>query len=78
MEHAPARGQLVLRIREKVASVPGEAIGKMARFVPGTEVIWHAPTTRYRLFGIRVTVDEAVTWRVHPRGQDATALSAHV
>ncbi|HEX6471119.1 MAG TPA: hypothetical protein VF069_18615 [Streptosporangiaceae bacterium] len=33
-----------LRIHEKVAGAPGEAVGEITRVVPGTEVTWHART----------------------------------
>jgi uncharacterized protein YndB with AHSA1/START domain len=67
-----------LRIREKIAGIPGEALGEITRVEPGTEVTWHAPAARYRLLGISFTVGEGVTWRVEPYGDQATALSAHV
>lgn len=67
-----------LRIREKIAGIPGEAIGEITRVEPGTEVTWHAPAARYRLLGIGLTVGEGVTWRITPNGDGASDLSAHV
>ena len=66
------------RIREKVAGVPGEAIGVVTRVEPGIEVTWEADHARYRLLGATFTVGEGVTWRVDPDGTDGSLLSAHV
>lgn len=67
-----------LRIREKIAGVPGEAIGEITRVEPGTAVTWEAPAARYRWFGIPFTIGEGVTWRIAPDGERATRLSARV
>lgn len=66
-----------IRIREKIAGIPGEAIGTIIRVDPLSAVTWEAPDTRYRWFGIPVTVRERVTWSVEPDG-NATWVSAHV
>lgn len=66
------------RIREKVAGIPGEAIGIVTDLEPGTRVTWRADQARYRLLGISITLGEGVTWRVERDGPDACRLSAHV
>lgn len=66
------------RIREKVAGVPGEAIGVITNVEPGTAVTWEADRARYRLLGVAFTMGEGVTWRVDPDGSDSSQLSAHV
>lgn len=65
-------------IREKIAGVPGEAIGVITHIEPGTEVTWEADQARYRLLGATFTIGEGVTWRVDPDGNDSSWLSAHV
>lgn len=67
-----------LRIREKIAGVPGEAVGTITRVEPGSEVTWHAPAARYRWLGIGFTVGEGVTWRIEPDAGGDTELSARV
>jgi hypothetical protein len=67
-----------LRIREKVAGVPGEYVGELTRVVPLSEVTMEAPNAYYRLLGVRFTVAEGVTWRLEPAGREATRVSARV
>ena len=67
-----------LRIREKIAGVPGEAVGTITRVEPGSEVTWHAPHARYRWRGIGFTVGEGVSWRIEPGTDGDTQVSAHV
>jgi hypothetical protein len=67
-----------IRIREKVAGIPGEAIGVITNLTPGTEVSWEADEARYRWLGATFTLSEGVTWRVERDGDDACRLSAHV
>lgn len=67
-----------LRIREKIAGVPGEAVGTITRVEPGTEVTWDAPAARFRWAGIGVTVGEGVTWRAEPGPGGDTEVSARV
>lgn len=67
-----------LRIREKVAGVPGEYVGELTRVVPLSEVTMEAPAARYRLFGIPLTVGEGVTWRLEPTDTVTSKVSAHV
>lgn len=68
-----------IRIREKIAGIPGEAVGAITDVKPGSEVTWEAPETRYRWHGIAMTVEEGVTWRIEPHDEGAGAqVSAHV
>lgn len=67
-----------LRIREKVAGIPGEAVGTITALTPGTEVTWTSKDARYRWLGQSITLGEGVTWRTEPAGAGATTLSAHV
>lgn len=67
-----------IRIREKIAGVPGEAVGEITQLEPGAAVTWEAPAARYRLAGVSVSIGEGVTWRVEPHGDDETRLSARV
>jgi len=82
IERLDGRGNGVgarLRIREKVAGIPGEATGVITHLTPGTEVTWHANSARYRLLGATVTISEGVTWRVEAdRDPERCRLSAHV
>lgn len=66
-----------IRIREKIGGIPGEAVGSITSVEPGSAVTWQAQAT-YRWLGISVGVDEGVTWRVQPKGDDKTRLSARV
>jgi hypothetical protein len=65
-----------LRIRERIAGIPGEAAGRITEFVPGERATWEA-AARYRLLGTEITVAEGVTWAVSPFN-GKTKLSAHV
>jgi len=67
-----------IRIREKIAGVPGEAVGEITEVQPGARVTWEAPAARYGLAGIYVSIGEGVTWSVAPHGDDETCLSARV
>lgn len=68
-----------LRIREKIAGIPGEALGEIAELQPGARVTWESPSAVYRWHGIPVTMGEGVTWTLDPMGPGATRrLSAHV
>jgi hypothetical protein len=81
LERLDDRGVAVgarLRIREKVAGVPGEYVGELTRVVPMSEVTMEAPSARYRLLGIPFTVGEGVTWRLEPLGEHAAQVSARV
>lgn len=81
LEHLDARAVTEvgarLHIREKIAGIPGEAVGTITAVEPGTTVSWEADA-RYRWIGISIPVREGVTWRVEPQGIDACMLSATV
>lgn len=66
-----------LRIREKIGGIPGEAVGVITAAEPGTAVTWEAEAT-YRWFGVSVRLNEGVTWRLEPRSDTSTQLSARV
>jgi hypothetical protein len=44
-----------VRIRERVAGIPGEADGHITEFDPERTVTWQAPAARYRLGCARFT-----------------------
>lgn len=67
-----------LRIREKIAGIPGEAVGVITDMTPGSEITWHASQARYQWLGATITVGEGVTWRVVPVDADTCRLSAYV
>lgn len=66
-----------IRIRERVAGIPGEAVGEITELEPGRRVTWVSEKARYRLAAIRLTVREGVTWVINP-AVDGSELSAHV
>ncbi|MGD2114025.1 MAG: SRPBCC family protein [Acidobacteriota bacterium] len=65
-----------LRVRERIAGIPGEATGKIVELVPGRRITWDAEA-RYRWLGLTLRVDEGVTWSVRPR-DGGSELSARV
>ncbi len=67
-----------LRICERVAGVPCEAVGEITALVPRTSVTWESGEARYRWLGMTVVVGEGVTWRLEPQGGDTTRVSATV
>lgn len=67
-----------LRIRERIAGVPGEYIGELTRVEPMSEVTMEAPAARYRFFGIPFTVGEGVTWRLESADSTTSQISARV
>ena len=81
LERLDDRGNQVgakLKIRERIAGIPGEAVGEITEVEPLSKVTWEAPEARYRWHGIPVTLGEGVTWAIEPLGNDATRLSANV
>ena len=66
-----------LRIREKVAGIPADAVGAITAVEPGSAVTWDAEAT-YRLLGLCVDVGEGVTWRIQPEAPSSSVVSAHV
>lgn len=81
LELLGGRGELAvgtqLRIREKIAGIPGEAVGMITRLEPGQKVTWDAPHARYRWFGMSLSLSEGVTWRLESHGE-STTVSARV
>lgn len=66
-----------IRIRESVAGVPCDALGYVTRLVDGKEVTWTSGEAVYRYAGLRMSVEEGVTWSV--RGANGgSELEAHV
>jgi hypothetical protein len=55
-----------IRIREKIAGIPGEAIGEVTEYATRERVTWKADTARYRLWGIPLEVSEGVSWHLRP------------
>ena len=66
------------RIRERIAGVPGQGVGVITGVDPGRAITWEADTMRYRLYGVRFTIAEGVTWSVDPHEFEASLLSARV
>lgn len=66
-----------IRIREKIAGIPGEATGHVDEFVEGRRVTWRAREAVYHFYGLPVRIEEGVTWSIEP-SDGGTALSAHV
>ncbi len=67
-----------LRVRERIAGVPGDAVGAITRVDPQVALTLEAPNARYRILGVSFTIGEGVTWTVQPEPDGATRLSAHV
>lgn len=65
------------KITERIAGIPGVAVGEITRFEPGSEVTWEAPDAGYRLAGIAFEVGEGVTWRIRRAGS-GSEVRAHV
>ena len=65
-----------LRVRERIAGIPGEAMGTITEFVPGECATWEA-SARYRLWRQELSVEEGVTWSIR-RLERGTELAAHV
>ncbi len=66
-----------LRIREKVAGIPAEAVGTITEVSEGSAVTWDADAT-YRLLGVSIAIGEGVTWRIEPHAAASSVVSAHV
>lgn len=65
-----------LRIRERVAGIPADAVGTITAVEEGSAVTWDA-NARYRLLGLSVDVGEGVTWRIQ-REASSSVVSANV
>jgi hypothetical protein len=66
-----------IRIRERIAGIPGEATGQIQTLEETREITWVSDDAMYRFWGLPLSVKEGVTWRVEPQG-DHVQLSAHV
>ncbi len=66
-----------IRIKEKIAGVPGEAIGEIRDVIKGKQVTWGSDRAVYRYLGIELAVEEGVTWRIQ-KTEGGTELSADV
>lgn len=68
-----------IRIRERIAGVPGSGIGQITCLEPGKRVTWESGDFRYRYLGVfGITVAEGVTWQLKAGPDDTTIVSAHV
>lgn len=67
-----------LWIRERIGGIPGEAVGEITRYEPGSAVTWEAPGVRYRWLGLWISVGEGVTWTIEPGDPSLTIIGAHV
>lgn len=74
-EHKLGKGSR-LRVKEKIAGVPGVAEGDIVEWEQGSKVTWSADA-RYRLPGLTKQVKEGVTWWMQGDG-DTTKLGADV
>src|SRR5256712_10921236 len=59
---------------EWVGGNRGEARGTITEWTQGRAVTWEGEAT-YRYFGVRIRIEESVTWRVQPRS-GGSGLSA--
>ncbi|MFC7130509.1 SRPBCC family protein [Haloferax chudinovii] len=66
-----------IRVRERIAGIPGVADGEVTEYVPGERLTWEAPKARYRFYGFPLEVDEGVTWKITPT-RGGTELTARV
>lgn len=64
-------------IREKIAGIPGEAIGEIKELSEHNRITWQSDHARYRFWGVPFTIKEGVSWQIEPK-PNAVALSAHV
>ena len=68
-----------IRIRERIAGVPGSGIGQITCLEPGKRVSWESCDFRYRYLGVfGITVAEGVTWELKARSDRTTIVSARV
>ncbi|MFB6189927.1 MAG: SRPBCC family protein [Halapricum sp.] len=55
-----------IRVKERIAGLPGVAEGEITEYVPRERITWEAPNTSYRYYGLTIHVDEGVSWRLAP------------
>jgi hypothetical protein len=66
-----------MRIRERIAGIPGEALGEISEFDEGSKLTWESNRANYQYFGVQFSVHEGVEWLLAPEN-DGTELTAHV
>ena len=66
-----------IRIREKIAGIPGEALGEVTELSAPHHITWKADLACYRLWGIPLRVTEGVRWSLVP-SEAGVKLSATV
>lgn len=66
-----------IRIREKVAGIPGQAIGEITEIKRLHHITWKADLACYRLWGISLRLTEGVRWSLVPH-EGGVKLSATV
>lgn len=64
-------------IREKIANIPGEAIGLITEMSEHKKITWESDQARYRFWSVRFTIKEGVSWQIDPK-PNGVELSAHV
>jgi ligand-binding SRPBCC domain-containing protein len=75
-EQAIRQGTRML-IRERIAGIPGEALGEISEFDEHEKLTWKSNQATYRVLGVHFSVKEGVTWELEPLNH-GTQLSAHV
>lgn len=66
-----------LEIREYVAGLYGEGVGRITTFEEGQRIAWECNEFTYRFYGIPLPVDEGVEWRISEL-QEGIVLSVYV
>lgn len=66
-----------IRIKERIAGIPGNATGEITEFSPNHYITWESRNATYQFYRFSITVEEGVTWILTPK-QQATELTAHV
>jgi len=74
-EHETLREGTRIRVKERIAGLPGVAEGEVTELLPRERITWEAPDTRYRYYGLTIRVHEGVSWMLEPtdRGTNLTA-----
>lgn len=68
-----------IRIREKAAGMPREAVVVVTAVRPGSAVTWESPEARYQWHGFPTTISEGVSLGIEPcEGAASTQVSARV
>jgi hypothetical protein len=64
-------------IEERIAGIPGKAVGQVTQIRECQELTWEAEDAVYSFYGLPLSVQEGVTWKVEPVNA-GVRLSAHV